>query len=96
MDDNNNNNKTLIIITSWQEPETKTPIADSLSGVSGVSLGGTLEGCHIACADGGCAYAFAEGLVPDIVIGDFDSLAPEPIAEIERRHIAVRVHPKEK
>lgn len=33
------------------------------------------EGDLILCADGGYAYARALGLVPDVLLGDFDSLA---------------------
>lgn len=38
-----------------------------------------LEDDYIICADGGYRYAKAEGICPDIVIGDFDSMADEPV-----------------
>ena len=36
------------------------------------------EGDLILCADGGYAYARALDLVPDVLLGDFDSLAGPP------------------
>lgn len=36
------------------------------------------EGDLILCADGGYVYARALGLVPDVLLGDFDSLAGPP------------------
>lgn len=40
----------------------------------------------IICADGGYAFAAAEGIVPNLVIGDFDSFhgVVEPSIEVER------------
>jgi thiamine pyrophosphokinase len=52
--------------------------------------------CYVACADGGYAFAAAEGIVPDIVIGDFDSLAPEFLREMEEKGIKAQRHPREK
>jgi len=36
----------------------------------------------VICADGGLAFAAAEGVMPDVVIGDFDSLATDPAAVV--------------
>jgi thiamine pyrophosphokinase len=41
------------------------------------------EGDFVVCADGGYAIALREGLKPDLLIGDLDSLAPGEKAECE-------------
>lgn len=38
----------------------------------------------VVCADGGAALARVAGLVPDAVVGDFDSIAPEDRAALPR------------
>ena len=38
---------------------------------------------RIFCADGGARYALALGLTPEAIIGDFDSLAPETVLQLE-------------
>jgi thiamine pyrophosphokinase len=54
------------------------------------------EGDAIICADGGYALCLANGLRPDAVIGDFDSLSAEQAYEIEVADIEKIVHPREK
>lgn len=49
-----------VIITAYQS----TPLRDSCSFV---------DDDFIICADGGYTFARAEGILPDLVIGDFDS-----------------------
>lgn len=45
---------------------------------------------HLVAADGGANMALAEGLMPDAVIGDFDSVSAETLAAIPaERHIRV-------
>ena len=44
-------------------------------------------GSFIICADGGLAHAKAQGVTPDLIVGDFDSLGKIPQGE------NVRVHP---
>lgn len=40
-------------------------------------------GCYIVCADGGYETARSLGIVPDVVIGDFDSAAAVPEGDFE-------------
>ncbi len=47
-------------------------------------------------ANGGAARALAWGLVPDLVIGDMDSLSDEERAELEARGCRFVVHPRAK
>ena len=43
---------------------------------------------HLVAADGGANMALAEGLMPDLLIGDFDSVAAETLAAIPAdRHV---------
>jgi thiamine pyrophosphokinase len=50
----------------------------------------------VVAADSGAATALAFGLVPDIVVGDMDSLSPALIADLERRKVAIERHPRDK
>jgi thiamine pyrophosphokinase len=47
-------------------------------------------------ADGGAAQALARGLVPDIVVGDMDSLTAAARADLEARGSRFLVHPRAK
>ncbi len=48
---------------------------------------------HIVCANGGTQHALALGLIPDIIIGDLDSLAPEVVAQMEQAKVTIQRHP---
>lgn len=50
----------------------------------------------LIAADGGARNAFRFGLVPDILIGDFDSLTEDEIAGFDRAGAAAIHHPAEK
>lgn len=50
----------------------------------------------VLCADGGIRHALALGLTPDLLLGDFDSAAPELLAEAEARGVPVHRVPVEK
>ena len=51
---------------------------------------------YIICADGGTKYALALGLQPNIILGDFDSLAPELQESLQGRQIEWITYDKEK
>ena len=55
-----------------------------------------INGAFVCCADGGYAWARAAGIMPDAVVGDMDSLAPELLRELEDTGIATERHPREK
>ena len=48
---------------------------------------------RIFCADGGTLHALALGLMPDAIIGDLDSLAPETVVEMESKGVTIHRHP---
>jgi thiamine pyrophosphokinase len=50
----------------------------------------------IVAADGGARYALEAGVVPDLVVGDMDSLGEDLALEIERRGASLERHPASK
>lgn len=50
----------------------------------------------IVAADGGARYALEAGVVPDLVVGDMDSLGEDLALEIESRGAALERHPERK
>lgn len=50
----------------------------------------------IVCADGGTIWAVAYGLMPDIIIGDFDSITPSLKKSLEKEKIEWHTFPKDK
>jgi thiamine pyrophosphokinase len=57
-----------------------------------------VAGCAdlIVAADGGARYALEAGVVPDLVVGDMDSLGEDLALEVERRGAALERHPARK
>lgn len=50
----------------------------------------------IIAADGGANHCRALGLVPQVLIGDLDSVAPEVLVDLEQRGIEIQRHPVDK
>jgi thiamine pyrophosphokinase len=50
----------------------------------------------VVAADGGARYALAAGIVPDLIVGDMDSLGEDLAWEIERRGAELERHPAKK
>jgi thiamine pyrophosphokinase len=50
----------------------------------------------VVAADGGARYALEADVVPDLVIGDMDSLGEEFALEVERRGASLERHPARK
>jgi thiamine pyrophosphokinase len=50
----------------------------------------------VVAADGGARKAQLLGLLPDVVVGDMDSLAPATLAELERSGVKILRHPADK
>ena len=50
----------------------------------------------IVAADGGARYALEAGVVPDLVVGDMDSLGEDLAREVERRGAYLERHPVRK
>jgi thiamine pyrophosphokinase len=55
-----------------------------------------LQQPFVVAADSGAATALAFGYLPDVVIGDFDSLAPSTLADLERRGVRIERYPRAK
>jgi thiamine pyrophosphokinase len=50
----------------------------------------------IVCADGGCEYVTKCGLVPDVLIGDLDSIDHETLESIKNTSCIIIRYPREK
>ncbi len=50
----------------------------------------------VVAADGGARHALEAGVVPDLVVGDMDSLGEELALEAERRGASLERHPASK
>jgi thiamine pyrophosphokinase len=50
----------------------------------------------VVAADGGARYALAAGIVPDLIVGDMDSLGEDLAREMERRGAELERHPVRK
>ena len=50
----------------------------------------------IVAADGGARYALEAGVVPDLVVGDMDSLGEDLARKVERRGASLERHPVRK
>ena len=50
----------------------------------------------VVAADGGARHALEAGIVPDLIVGDLDSLESNFLREIEERRVELQRHPREK
>jgi thiamine pyrophosphokinase len=50
----------------------------------------------VLCADGGANYAYQLGLIPDIIVGDMDSILPEVKSFFTDRNVVMRNFPRDK
>jgi thiamine pyrophosphokinase len=50
----------------------------------------------LICCDGGARHLAASGLLPDVLVGDMDSIEPLQLAHYERRGVKIIRHPAEK
>lgn len=50
----------------------------------------------VICCDAGMHHAKALGITPDFIVGDFDSVQPEILAEYQQKNILIRQFPTRK
>jgi len=55
-----------------------------------------LKPAEIICADSGAGYLHALGMIPDVIIGDMDSLSPEIGIHLKKRGSRIIEYPKTK
>lgn len=54
------------------------------------------SGDVVLCADGGANYAYELGLIPDIIIGDMDSILPEVKCFFAAKNVSMRQFSRDK
>lgn len=54
------------------------------------------QGDYLICADGAAKYLRAIDVVPDLMVGDFDSIAPEDFAWMKAKGVTLREFPARK
>ena len=73
--------RTIVVVTSGADPG---------------ALDGLPADAQVVAADGGVDAALAVGLEIAIAVGDFDSVTPAGLAEVEATGVDIRSHPAEK
>ncbi len=51
---------------------------------------------YILCTDGAAAKARELNILPDVIVGDMDSIAAEDLAFMKQRQVKIHLHPPEK
>ncbi len=51
---------------------------------------------HVVCADGGARHLKALDILPDVIIGDFDSILPEDRRYFEEKRVKLVEYPRQK
>jgi len=78
-----------LVIADGDVPEARTPLGDRLRRL-------VEDGAMVIAADGGLAKARTIGLVPSLVVGDGDSLAPDILARLAEDGVEVQIHARAK
>jgi thiamine pyrophosphokinase len=85
---------------SRTEPEARRPLAAVFLGGEYEEptyyLGWAAAADLVVGADGGAGFLMAAGVQPDVVVGDFDSLAAARVAELEAAGVELVRHPVHK
>jgi thiamine pyrophosphokinase len=50
----------------------------------------------LIAADGGARYCVSEGIIPDILLGDFDSIEASVLAAFKKSNVEIHRHPERK
>ncbi|MBI5620209.1 thiamine diphosphokinase [Candidatus Gottesmanbacteria bacterium] len=64
--------------------------------ISTYALSGIREGDYIIGVDRGASWLIGQGIIPDVAIGDFDSVSPTELDEIRKKVGRVDEHPRGK
>lgn len=76
--------KKCVIIAGGTKPAGKLP------------LNHITEADYLICADGGANVAYSLGYIPDLIVGDFDSVAPEVLKAYQEKGCPIETYPVEK
>jgi thiamine pyrophosphokinase len=52
-----------------------------------------MDNCQLICCDGGARHLAGAGMLPDVLVGDMDSILPSQLADYERQGVRIIKHP---